>query len=575
LGVSHFGAPRGGQIVFNPVEIFNFTEEWGASMGTPTETPAAATEAPTLFTRKATGLVREGRTRDALFYNVMWSSVALTFAFYWLFLDSYRGSNAILGVLFAAALGLPMAFLYAMFTQVMPRSGGDYVFNSRVLHPAIGFAANFSFCLWVIVSSGIYTTYIANYGFGAFARTMAGFTGATGWLSFGHWFSTDWGLFLTGVAILLVSAGLFVAGGTHLFFRVQVWCFGLYLLGAIGVPIVVGLLQSRAGFVHNFDAYAANLGTPHASAALTASAAKAGFTPAKFSLRASIRSVSVFWFVYGFLYSSTYFAGEIRLQKRTHLKSMPGAVLVAVVTVLLMVPTFTHVASYAFNGRLGLADPAAYGFSAGAPAYPEIVGIASGSAVWSTLAIVGFAAGLFIWLPQTMLLVSRSMFAWSFDRVAPERLSWVEPRTRSPLVSLAIILVLVTASTAIYSFTTWFTTLTVELGVSFTMVITAIGGILLPFRQPALVAASPYARRIAGVPLFTLVGAVALLGFLGAIFILLWDPSSGTSLAKNPGKLELSLLVYVVGFAIYYAAKAIRRRQGIELELVYRELPPE
>jgi APA family basic amino acid/polyamine antiporter len=544
-------------------------------MATPTETPTAATEAPTLFTRKATGLVREGRTRDALFYNVMWSSVALTFAFYWLFLDSYSGSSAILGVLFAAVLGLPMAFLYAMFTQIMPRSGGDYVFNSRVLHPAIGFAANFSFCLWVIVSSGIYTTYIANYGFGAFARTMAGFTGATGWLSFGHWFSTEWGLFLTGVAILLVSAGLFVAGGTHLFFRVQLWCFGLYLLGAIGLPIVVGLLQSRSGFLHNFNAYAANLGTPHASAALAASAAKAGFAPSKFSLHASIRSISVFWFVYGFLFSSTYFAGEIRLQKRTHLKSMPGAVLVAVVTMLLMVPTFTHVASYAFNGRLGLANPAAYGFAAGAPAYPEIIGIASGSAILSTLTIVGFAAGLFIWLPQTMLLVSRSMFAWSFDRVAPERLSWVEPRTRSPLIALAIILALVVASTAIYSFTTWFTTLTVELGVSFTMVVTAIAGILLPFRHPALVAASPYGRRIAGIPLFTLVGAIALLGFLGAIFVLLWDPSSGTSLAKNPGKLELSLLVYVIGFAIYYASKAIRRRQGIELELVYRELPPE
>jgi amino acid transporter len=544
-------------------------------MSTTTGTIEPPAEAPTLFTRKATGLVREGRTRDALFYNVMWSSVALTFAFYWLFLDSYQGSDAILGVLFAAALGLPMAFLYAMFTQIMPRSGGDYVFNSRVLHPAIGFAANFSFCLWVIVSSGVYTTYIANYGFGAFARTMAGFTGATGWLTFGHWFSTDWGLFLTGVAILLVSAGLFVIGGTRLFFRVQLWCFALYVLGAVGLPVVVGLLQSRAGFLHNFNAYAANLGTPHASAALAASAAKAGFSPSKFSLHASIRSISVFWFVYGFLFSSTYFAGEIRLQKRTHLKSMPGAVLVAVIVMLLMIPTFTHFASYTFNGQLGLANPAAYGFTAGAPAYPEIVGIASGSAIWSTLAIVGFTVGLFIWLPQTMLLVSRSMFAWSFDRIAPERLSWVEPRTRSPPVALAIILALVVASAAIYSFTTWFTTLTVELGVSFTMVCTAIAGILLPFRQPALVAASPYGRRIAGVPLFTLVGALALLGFLGAIFVLLWDPSSGVSLAKDPGKLELSLLVYVVGFAIYYVSKAVRRRQGIELELVYLKLPPE
>ncbi|HUN77663.1 MAG TPA: amino acid permease [Solirubrobacteraceae bacterium] len=548
----------------------------GAAGAAGAATPAGAVgQAPTLFTRKATGLVREGRTRDALFYNVMWSSVALTFAFYWLFLGSYGGSNAILGILLAAAFGLPMAFLYAMFTQLMPRSGGDYVFNSRILHPAIGFAANFSFCLWVIVSSGIYTTYIADYGFGGFARTMAGFTGARGWLNFGHWFSTDWGLFLTGVAILLVSAGLFVAGGTHLFFRVQIWCFALYILGAIGVPVIVGLLQSQAGFVHNFNAYAANLGTPHASAALVASAAKAGYHPTKFSLEASVRSVSVFWFVYGFLFSSTYFAGEIRLQRGTHLRSMPGAVAVAVITMLLLAVTFTHFASYTFNGRLAVADPAAYGFLAGAPAYPEIVGIASGSAVWGILAIVGFTAGLFIWLPQTLMLVSRSMFAWSFDRVAPERLSSVEPRTRSPLLAVGIIMLLVIASTAVYSFTNWFTTLSVELGVSFTMVITAVAAIVLPFRHPELVASSPYARRVVGVPLFVLVGALALLGFLCAMSILLWDPASGVSLSKDPGKLPLAALVYLVGFGLYYAARAFRRRQGVELELAYRELPPE
>jgi APA family basic amino acid/polyamine antiporter len=544
-------------------------------MGTSPQTAAAAPETPTLFTRKATGLVREGRTRDALFNNVMWSSVALTFAFYWLLIGSYSGASAVIGILIAAALGLPGAFLYAMLTQMMPRSGGDYVFNSRILHPSIGFAANFSYCFWVIVSSGIYTTYIANYGFGAFARTMAGFTGSTGWLSFGEWFSTHWGLFITGIAVMLITAALFMIGGTRLFFRVQVWCFALYALGALALPIIIGFLQSRGGFVHNFDAYAANLGTPHASAALAASAAKAGFKPAHFSLEASIRAMSVFWFIFGFIYPSTYFAGEMRLRKRIHMKSMPGAVLLAVVALLLLTPAFTHVASYTFNGRLAVAEPAAYGFAAGVPAYPEIMGIASGSAVWSIVMIVGFTAGLIIWLPETMMMASRSMFAWSFDRLMPERLSWVEPRTRSPLIALAIILVLITASTAIYSFTTWFTTLTVLLGISFTMVFTAISGIVLPFRQRAHVAASPYARRVAGIQLFTLVGAIALIGFLGAIVILMWDPGSGVSLSKNPGKLELALVIYALGFTIYFLSKAIRRRQGIELELAYHELPPE
>ena len=101
---------------------------------------AAVQRPPAMFTRQATGLVRESRTSDALYYNVMWSSVALTFAFYWLFLTFYPGSNAFLGLGLAALFGLPGAFLYAMLTQVMPRTGGDYVFNSRTLHPSVGLA---------------------------------------------------------------------------------------------------------------------------------------------------------------------------------------------------------------------------------------------------------------------------------------------------------------------------------------------------------------------------------------------------------------------------------------------------
>ena len=167
-------------------------------------------------------------------------------------------------------------------------------------------------------------------------------------------------------------------GGVRLFFKVQAACFALFMLGAIILPVVVGVVQSRAGFLGNFNDYAANLGTKDAVAALQASARKAGYAPASFDLTTTLKSVSIFWFIFGFIFSSTYFAGEIRLQKRTHIYSMPGAVLLAVIVLALLVPSFTHIASYEFNGWLGTADPAAYGFTAGAPAYPELVAIGVG-----------------------------------------------------------------------------------------------------------------------------------------------------------------------------------------------------
>jgi amino acid transporter len=531
--------------------------------------------APTLFTRKATGLVREARTTDALFYNVMWASVALAFAFYWLFYGFYQGSNAWVAFLIAACLGLPGAFLYAMLAQIMPRTGGDYVFNSRSLHPSIGFAGNFSYCVWLAVIYGVYTTYLATYGFGAFGRMMAGFTGSHAWLDFGDWFSKDYALFITGTVMLLLSAAVFIVGGLHLFLRLQVVAFVLYALGAFLLPVIVAVFQSKAGFLGNFQDYAANLGTPNANAALVASAHKAGFAPTGFDTETTLKSVSLFWYIFGFLYSSNYFAGEIRLRKRTHLVSIPGALAVSAVGIALLLLAYQGVTGYTFNGRLGLADPAAYGFAAGAPAYPEIMAIASGTWVLGAIMIIGFGVGLLIWLPQTMLLVSRSMFSWSFDRIMPARLSYVDARTRSPVIAIAIVTLLAIGSTAIYAFTTWFTAISVLLGLSLTLLVTAVGGIVLPFRQRAMVENSPYGRRVAGIPLVSLVAFVALIGFGLGVAVILWDPGSGASLSANPGKLWLALGIYALAFVIYFVSRAVRRSQGIDLSLTYRELPPE
>jgi basic amino acid/polyamine antiporter, APA family len=253
--------------------------------------------------------------------------------------------------------------------------------------------------------------------------------------------------------------------------------------------------------------------------------------------------------------------------------SMPGAVLLAVIVLLCTIPTFTHAVGYDLSARMGLADPAAYGFTSGAPAFPELIGIAAGSPVIGVIAIAGFTIGLVVWLPQTLMLVSRNMFAWSFDQVMPAKLSSVDARSRSPLWAIGVMLILSISSTAIYSFTTWFSSLSALLGLTLPLLITAVSGILLPFRRRELVENSPYNRRVAGVPILTIVGTLALTGFGGAVAILLWDEGSGASLSKNPGKLELAIAVYVVGLIIWFVARAVRRSQGIDIDLSYRELP--
>jgi basic amino acid/polyamine antiporter, APA family len=90
-----------------------------------------------------------------------------------------------------------------------------------------------------------------------------------------------------------------------------------------------------------------------------------------------------------------------------------------------------------------------------------------------------------------------------------------------------------------------------------------------------LVENSPYGRRIAGIPVVSLVAFVALIGFGLGVAVILWDPGSGASLSANPGKLWLALGIYALAFVIYFVSRAVRRSQGIDLSLTYRELPPE
>src|SRR6201990_3592712 len=103
-------------------------------------TVACMTPTSKLFVRQSSGLVRNVSVTNALFFNVAaFVGVGLTLypIFYSLaFVPVWRagpfsayGWAAIVAGLFCVLL----AFIFASLTSVMPRSGGDYVFSSRIL----------------------------------------------------------------------------------------------------------------------------------------------------------------------------------------------------------------------------------------------------------------------------------------------------------------------------------------------------------------------------------------------------------------------------------------------------------
>ncbi len=118
-------------------------------MGTLQDLPTSGQE---LFARRSSGLVRAASTTDASLVNLYTATFPIMVSFLLgIVLPFYGGANLYLTILIGALLAAPILVAYAVASSVMRRSGGDYVFISRLLHPALGFAANFVFVGFQIV----------------------------------------------------------------------------------------------------------------------------------------------------------------------------------------------------------------------------------------------------------------------------------------------------------------------------------------------------------------------------------------------------------------------------------------
>jgi amino acid transporter len=200
----------------------------------------------------------------------------------------------------------------------------------------------------------------------------------------------------------------------------------------------------------------------------------------------------------------------------------------------------------------------------------------------SVLAVLILGSFLFWSLPAMVgntFMPIRSVFAWAFDRLLPERFAEVNERTHSPVPAILLIMGLVTAMLAWSVLTTDFFTwlaLGVEAGVV-CVVIVGIAAIAFPSRRPDLYQASPANIRFLGVPVLYIVAPLSILVMLFLVWCTVTYP--GLALAGNPDNLwqipAFMGMIVVVGLVLYYGAKFIRRGQGVDIDLAYRELPPE
>ena len=126
-------------------------------MSTSTDASPTTVASPpvSVYTRNATGLVREARLIDQVALNLGANTPLTSALAVGLFtIAAFPRMNIYAALLIPAALSIPIWITWALLAATFPKTGADYVYNSRILHPSIGFAVNLGFVFASILSCG-------------------------------------------------------------------------------------------------------------------------------------------------------------------------------------------------------------------------------------------------------------------------------------------------------------------------------------------------------------------------------------------------------------------------------------
>jgi APA family basic amino acid/polyamine antiporter len=524
-----------------------------------------------VFAREATGLTREIGARDALTGNILAMGVAYLFVFAFYSSLLYPGVDLPITVLFTLIPGVVVTLIYYLFTVVMPRTGGDYVWVSRVVHPSIGFLTNFLITFALMSSVAVGPAWAVSYGLSPMFVALGLITSNSALSNIGvSILSPTTSFVITTLLMSVFIVPLFL--GTKNVFRV-LW--GLFAVAALGtvVTVLAFFLTPQSVFAANFN----RLSGMNYAQTIASSGLPMGFS-LSMTLTGSIFTITNFL---GF-YTSAYYTGEVKRVQSSQIYAMLGSIAVMAVFGVLVYASAYHAVGSSFLDAISLLSGS--GSSSYLLAAPPTLNFLVAFAVpnpWiiilSALALV--ATGLATATVFSFVCV-RNLFAWSFDRLMPTAIAKIDSKRGSPYVAIGIIWILSILFVAVYFYTIFFQFYiysTLEIFIAF--ILASIAAILFPYRKKELFSSAPsfVKKKIGSVPWITVLGVlgVALNGYLAYATLqpAVTPPPSG-ALVRTLAYAVVPVTI-IAAFAIYSVAHAYRRRQGFDLGLAYKEIPPE
>lgn len=545
-----------------------------------------------LFIRKATGLVRSWSVFDAFVYAFF--SINLVTLGLYIFSQMYYFEGGLIGALLLSAFFILFeVVVYAGLIAVMPRSGGDYVWQSRILGGGIGFilaVTGWWFILWLWVP--LYGDMLRH----MFLTPVLALLGAR---NAALWFSqTDHGLFISTLLTLAIVT-VYILLGMKRYASIQKICFFGGILGLLMVVVMLlgGSPESfRAGLESNSAVlFGTEVGLYNATAAAGQEAGSVlGLTGGSWGLLFLTLPYVVFFNLYPNWGATLY--GEVRgaTDFKRNFAGMASALVVTTILGILTLLAIARTVGWDFYMQAnGAWWSYAWGFTEAEPPlpvwpYPALFAVfLTDSRAVQLLVILLMSLWWFGWSGTVFLSSTRVVFAAAFDRLLPEKVAQVDERTGTPIIALMLMVIPSIIVSYLFAYDVWgfkSLTLAATLVIAVTYLGTTVAAILLPYRKPEMYNASPIAKyKILGIPLITFAGVI-FGGFL--VFLLyqwLFDPNAlygiGYSINpdgyKNGTSLVFMGVLYGIAAVIYFGFKAYRKRTGIDLDKVHAEIPSE
>ncbi len=611
-----------------------------------------------LFVRRASGLVRAWSVFDAFIYATFSINLVTLGLFIFSYCWYFEGSLAT-AVVVGAIFTVFEVIVYASLISAMPRAGGDYVWQSRILGRGIGFLLSVTgwwFILWLWVP--LYGQMLAY----EFLTPMAALLGSP---ELAIWFTTyPWGP-LVSMLLVCVIVFIYIAIGMKWYARVQKACF---YMGMVGLLIVFGILlvNDRQTFIQALNAsipalYGQVPADYYAETIALGQAAGVTFGPPwGILLSASIAIVPMMTFFNLWPNWGSTLYGEVRGANdyKRNFWGMASAILITTVLALIFFALIDKTIGWEFyiNANGAFWSSIFYGTEVAIPVWPYPVQFAAFLVPNRFLQIVIiFLVGMwwFGWSGTVFLSSTRVIFAAALDRMLPEWASYIEPRTRTPVNALLLMVIPSAIISILYAFNVAnFQTLVLDatLVIAVTFLGTTVASILFPWRQKEIFEGSPVAayrmplwlgwaatvlylfgvgyllyltysyalqvfaqwsdhggltqamivlvallsvinvalllyiavfvgrQLLAGekLPLVTLAGLIFFAFLDWLLLVWFWDPNYLYGIGwQNSTSMVFMIVMYGLAAAIYFGFNAYRRRQGIDIDKVYKEIPVE